>query len=88
MQTSNGDDADEWNVWYRSSLDGGTTWSSPLKISDAPTGSAGYVNGNGFAEIYGDYGQIAITSDGRTIAVWGEAFSCNGPGGTWFNLQR
>ena len=25
---------------------------------------------------------------GQTIAAWGEGFSYNGPGGTWFNLQR
>ena len=42
---------------------------------------------NGFGEIYGDYGEIAVTNAGRTIAVWGEGFSYNGPGGTWFNVQ-
>jgi hypothetical protein len=88
MQTAHGDDADAWNVWYRSSPNGGRTWSSPVKIDDAPAGTAGYVNANGFDEIYGDYGEIAVTSAGKTIAVWGEGFSYTGPGGTWFNVQR
>ncbi|MEO8290562.1 MAG: sialidase family protein [Gaiellaceae bacterium] len=88
MQTSGGDNPDAWNVWYRSSSTGGRTWSSPVKISDAPAGAAGYVNANGFAEVYGDYGEIDVTNTGKTIAVWGEGFSYTGPGGTWYNLQR
>ena len=41
----------------------------------------------GFLEPYGDYGEIAVTSDGATIAMWGEGASYSGPGGTWFNRQ-
>ena len=87
MQTA-GHDPDAWNVVYRSSSNGGSSWSSPVKISDAPAGAAAYVNANGFDEIYGDYGEIAVTSAGKTIATWGEGFSYTGPGGTWFNLER
>src|SRR4051794_1026114 len=36
MQTAGSDNPDAWNVWYRTSTDGGRTWSAPLKISDAP----------------------------------------------------
>lgn len=39
------------------------------------------------AEIYGDYGEIAVTSTGKTIAAWGEGTSYDGPGGVWFNRQ-
>jgi BNR repeat-like domain len=88
MQTAGGDDPDAWNVWYRSSPDGGRSWSAPVRISDAPAGAAGYVGPSGFAEIYGDYGEIDVTSTGKTIATWGEGFSYTGPGGTWFNIQR
>jgi BNR repeat protein len=87
MQTANGDDPDAWNVWYRASSNGGRTWTTPVKIDDAPAGAAGYVSAGGFDEIYGDYGEIAITSAGTTIAAWGEGFSYNGPGGTWVNVQ-
>jgi hypothetical protein len=34
-----------------------------------PEGTAGYVYAGGFGEIYGDYGEIDITSAGKTIAV-------------------
>ena len=85
-QTSSGGNVDAWNVWYRSSADGGATWTAPLKISDA-TGGAAYKTAAGFGEVYGDYGEIAITNTGKTIAVWGEGSSYSGPGGVWLNRQ-
>jgi hypothetical protein len=87
MQTENNDDPDAWNVWYRSSSNGGSSWSKPVRLNDAPSSAAGYVNRDGsFDEIYGDYGEIAINSAGETVAVWGEGFSWIGPGGTWYNI--
>ncbi len=76
-----------WNAWYRASADLGATWSQPLRISDARSGTV-YKDRSGFLEIYGDYGEIAVTNRGRTIAVWGEGRSYFGPGGVWFNRQR
>jgi hypothetical protein len=88
MQTTGGDDPDAWNVFYRTSGNGGGTWSSPVKISDHPGGAAEYVNADGsFHEVYGDYGEIGITNIGKTFAVWGEGFSWTGPGNTWYNLE-
>jgi hypothetical protein len=86
MQTVNDDDPDAWNVFYRSSTDGGAHWSPAVKISDQPSGAA-YKNADGFDEVYGDYGEIAITNEGRSIAIWGEGLSYIGPGGVWFNRQ-
>jgi hypothetical protein len=83
---TNGGNHDAWNIWYRSSADGGVTWAAPVKISDASSG-ADYKTAAGFQEFYGDYGEIAITSAGKTIGVWSEGFSYTGPGGTWFNRQ-
>jgi hypothetical protein len=76
-----------WNVWYTTSSDLGTTWSKPVRISDARSGTV-YKDAEGFAEVYGDYGEIAITSGGKTVSVWGESISYRGPGGVWFNRQR
>jgi len=73
-------------VWFSRSTDGGATWSAPVKLSDATSGAA-YITAAGYLEVYGDYGEIAITSAGKTIAVWGEGFSWTGPGGVWFNRQ-
>jgi BNR repeat-like domain len=77
--------ADRWNIWYRSSIDGGVSWSAPVLISDATSG-AKYKNADGFLEFYGDYGEVAVMSNGKTIATWAEGFSWLGPGGTWFNI--
>ncbi len=85
FQTTNAD-PDVWNVYYRRSTDGGATWSAPVRISDATSGTA-YKTAAGFLEIYGDYGEIAITSTGKTIAAWGEGASYTGPGGVWFNRE-
>jgi hypothetical protein len=85
-QTSGGANVDAWNVWYRTSTDGGAVWSAPVKISDA-TGGAAYKAAAGFAEVYGDYGEMAITSAGKSIGIWGEGASYTGPGGVWFNRQ-
>jgi hypothetical protein len=87
MQTSNGDAPGTWNVWFRRSSNGGRTWHAPVKLSDATSG-AGYMTADGFDEVYGDYGEICITSTGKAIAIWGEGFSWTGPGGVWFNRQR
>jgi hypothetical protein len=84
MQQDGGPDA--WNVWYRASTDGGLSWSSPVNISDATTGTA-YKTAAGFREPYGDYGEAAITNGGKFIGVWGEGDSYSGPGGVWINRQ-
>ena len=86
-QTSDGGNDDAWNVWYRSSTDGGATWTAPLKISDLGSGAA-YKTAAGFGEVYGDYGEIAITNAGKTIAAWGEGASYDGPGAVWINRQN
>ena len=85
-QTSGGGNVDAWNVWYRTSTNGGSSWSAPVNISDAGGGAA-YKTAAGFAEVYGDYGEIAITNAGKTIAIWGEGLSYTGPGGCWVNRQ-
>ncbi|MEX0984051.1 MAG: sialidase family protein [Actinomycetota bacterium] len=87
MQTTDGGLADRWDALSVRSRDGGLTWSAPVDISDKNSGAA-YKHPDGFEEIYGDYGEIAITSTGDTFATWGEAFSYAGPGGVWFNIGR
>ena len=75
-----------WNTWYSTSADGGQTWSEAIRISDAIAG-AGYKYTAGYLSDYGDYMDIAIMSNGNTIATWGEAYSYIGPGGTWINRE-
>jgi hypothetical protein len=74
-----------WNTFVRASHDGGMTWDRAVDISDANAGY-GYLHPRGYDADYGDYMQVAITSDGDTFAVWGAGFGYAGPGGTWFNV--
>jgi hypothetical protein len=76
-----------WNTWYTTSTNLGASWSAPVKISDATSGTA-YKNKDGYLEVYGDYGEIAVTNTQKTVAVWGEGTSYLGPGGVWFNRQN
>jgi hypothetical protein len=76
-----------WNTWFRRSRDGGRTWSPAVRISDAVAG-APYVSAAGFAQPYGDYGEIAVLEGGATFAAWGEGPSYYGPGGVWYNRTR
>ena len=74
-----------WNTYYRSSTDGGLTWSAEADISDADAGAT-YKTAAGYASPYGDYGAIDVTNTGKAVAVWGEGASFStGPGGIWFN---
>jgi hypothetical protein len=75
-----------WRTMYTTSNDLGQTWSTPVRISDAVDG-APYKSRKGYLEVYGDYGEIAITDTGQTFAVWGEGTSYAGPGGVWYDRQ-
>jgi hypothetical protein len=70
-----------WNIYVSASSDAGATWSEAMDISDG-TGFA-YQHPEGFDYFYGDYGDIQITSEGKTAAIWGEGLGHNGPGTTW-----
>jgi hypothetical protein len=76
-----------FNIWYRTWNPKSNRWSGAVRISNR-VGGAPYKNAQGFLEDYGDYGGIAVTNTGKTIATWGEAPSYVGPGGTWLNLQK
>ena len=86
-ETSGGGNVDAWNTWYRRSTDGGVSWSAPVRISDATSGAV-YKTAAGYAEVYGDYGEIAITSAGKSIVTWGEGITYTGPGGVWVNREQ
>jgi len=86
METTGGGNVDAWNAMSRLSTDGGATWGTATRVSDATSGAV-YKSPAGFAEIYGDYGEIAFTNAGKAIAVWGEGASYTGPGGVWVNRE-
>jgi len=75
-----------WNVYYRSTADGGASWSAEAKLSQYVAGfSYKYATPkDGFAEPYGDYFELDIDGAGQTHAIWGEGPSYVGPGNVWY----
>jgi hypothetical protein len=79
-----------WNTYYRSSTDGGATWSAESKLSVFVPGYTYKFSSpkDGYLQPYGDYFEMAIDNHGKTVAIWGEGNSYVGPGNVWFARQQ
>jgi hypothetical protein len=79
-----------WNVYYRSSTNGGSTWSPETQLSASAPGYPYKLAtpGDGFLSPYGDYFELDIDANGRTQAFWGEGPSYAGPGNVWYARGR
>jgi hypothetical protein len=76
-----------WNVFYRSSTNGGATWSSETRLSGQARGY-NYILPAGFRFPFGDYFGLAIDSEGVTHAAWGEGSNYKSPGSIWYTRGR
>ena len=76
-----------WNTYYRSSTNGGATWSAESRISSFVPGYR-YIRTKGFSFPFGDYFEMAIDDQGRTQAVWGEGLNFRTPGSIWYGNGR
>lgn len=76
-----------WNTYYRSSTNGGATWTAESRLSSAVRGYD-YILPNGFRFPFGDYFGLAIDSEGATHAVWGEGRNYKSPGSIWYTRGR
>ena len=61
-----------WNVWYRTSTNGGESWTGPGRRVSQYDPSRPESDPNGFKFPYGDYMGLDLTPDGRAVMVWGE----------------
>ena len=80
-----------WNVFQRSSSNGGATWSAEAQLSGGAHSfdrSYDYVRPDGFRFPFGDYFSIAIDNLGNTHAVWGEGRNYKSPGSIWYSRGR
>ena len=78
--------AGHWNVYYRSSVDGGTTWSGETQLSSSVPAYT-YIFPDGFRFPFGDYFDLTIDNLGHTQACWGEGYNWNTPGNVWYTRQ-
>jgi hypothetical protein len=76
-----------WNVYYRGSTDGGSTWSGETVLSTFVAGY-NYIFTNGFRFPFGDYFDMDIDSQSHTQVAWGEGYNWLTPGNVWYTRQR
>jgi hypothetical protein len=76
-----------WNTYYRTSTNGGATWSAETRLS-GPAEGYDYILPAGFRFPFGDYFGLAIDSEGATHAVWGEGRDYKSPGSIWYARGR
>jgi hypothetical protein len=76
-------DKDRWNVYYRSSTNGGSTWSSEVDLSTFVSGFS-YIFNDGFRFPFGDYYEIDVDDQGTNHVVFGEALNYDSPGSIWY----
>jgi BNR repeat protein len=78
---------DRWNVYYRSSANGGSTWSADTDISTFVSGTT-YIFSDGFRFPFGDYFEMDIDPAGTAHAVWGEGYDYDSPGSIWYSQGK
>jgi len=76
-----------WNTLYRSSTNGGATWSPESQLS-SPVRGYDYIQPNGFRFPFGDFFSLGIDNQGNTHAVWGEGRNYKSPGSIWYTHGR
>ena len=77
-----------WNVWYRESVDCGTTFSSPsVRLSWSDNPGFNFQSSAGFTFPYGDYGSMTVDSDDNTHIVWGEGMGWYAGGTVMYATQ-
>jgi BNR repeat-like domain len=76
-----------WNTYYRSSTNGGATWSSVVQLSSYVPGF-NYIDRKGFKFPFGDYFEMDIDNRGDTQIVWGEGLTYESPGSIWYSNGR
>jgi len=74
---------DRWNVYYRSSTNGGSTWSNEVDLSTFVSGFT-YIFSNGFRFPFGDYYEMDVDEQGANHVIFGIGFDYNAPGSIWY----
>ena len=73
-----------WTTYYRSSIDGGTSWSGESDLSTFVSGFS-YIQPGGFNFPFGDYFEMDLDEQGTAHVVWGEANNYDTPGSIWYS---
>ena len=74
---------DKWNVYFRSSTNGGSSWSTEVDLSTYVSGFS-YIFPDGFNFPFGDYYEMDIDEQGTNHLIFGEALNYDAPGSIWY----
>jgi hypothetical protein len=80
------DPSARWNTYYRTSVNGDSTWSSETQLT-AFSSDYSYSFADGFLEPYGDFMGLDVDGDGKTHAIWARARATTAPGNVWYAGQ-
>ncbi len=75
-----------WNVYYRTSTNGGSRWSGETVLSTYVAGYS-YIFTDGFRFPFGDYFDMDIDNQSHTQTAWGEGYNWLTPGNVWYTRQ-
>jgi hypothetical protein len=81
-RAANGD-INRWNVYFRSSTNGGASWTSEVDVSTYVSGYS-YIFTDGFRFPYGDYFEMDVDEQGTNHLIFGEGPDYAGPGSIWY----
>ncbi|MBI5936080.1 MAG: exo-alpha-sialidase [Chloroflexi bacterium] len=74
---------DKWNVYYRSSTNGGSSWTSEVDLSTFVSGIP-YIFTDGFRFPFGDYYEMDIDEQGTAHLIFGIGYNYDSPGSIWY----
>jgi hypothetical protein len=69
------DHTNGWNVWLRSSTNGGNSWTGPSRQASTYDPSLFESRPNGFLFPYGDYQGIDLLPNGEAAMIWGQGIN-------------
>ena len=69
------DHVDGWNVWYRTSTDGGSSWTGPGQKLSTYDPTQAQSTPNGFLFPYGDYENLVPACGNAAAFSWGEGLN-------------
>jgi hypothetical protein len=75
-----------WNLYYRASSNGGSSWSGEKVLSTYVAGYS-YIFTDGFRFPFGDYFDMDIDNQGNTQTAWAEGYNWLRPGNVWYTRQ-
>jgi hypothetical protein len=81
--------ATAWNTFFRSTQNGGQSWSNETRLSNVGANPKyPYKTNQGFQFPYGDYTGLTANAAGTYFAIWGEGAGRETTGNCWYSFGQ